>query len=186
MKPANRGAREVLTCNVNTTKQRTQHSHRGRRATEHPNMDHPKAAKTRLQAGRKRAKRLKHEARCPVEHSNSTKRTEEPESHPRKGGHWIGNPELKAPREKRKRPGETGRPGTSEQEPQGWRTSLEGRDGHRAPSVRETPWVREGTPPEATPVPPSQPQKPRPFSRGKRGVEAEAPCIETSCSKIER
>ena len=37
-------------------------------------------------------------------------------------------------------------------------------------------------PPEATPVPPSQPQKPRPSSRGKRGVEAEAPCIETSCS----
>ena len=69
---------------------------------------------------------------------------------------------------------------TSEQEPQGWRTSLEGRDGHRAPSARETPWVREGTPPEATPVPPSQPQKPRPFPRGKRGVEAEAPCIETS------
>ena len=75
---------------------------------------------------------------------------------------------------------------TSEQEPQGWRTSREGRDGHRAPSARETPWVREGTPPEATPVPPSQPQKPRPFPRGKRGVEAEAPCRETSCSKIER
>ena len=72
VKPANRGAREILTRNVNTTKQRTQHSHRGRRATEHPNMDHPKAAKTRLQAGRKRAKRLKHEARCPVEHADST------------------------------------------------------------------------------------------------------------------
>ena len=33
---------------------------------------------------------------------------------------------------------------TSEREPQGWRTSREGRDGHRAPSARETPWVREG------------------------------------------
>ena len=88
-------------------------------------MDHPKAAKTRLLAGRKRAKRQKHEARCPVELASPTQRTEEPESHPRKGGHWIGNPELKAPREKRKRPRETGRPGTSEQEPQGWRTSLE-------------------------------------------------------------
>ena len=64
----------------------------GRRATEHPNMDHPKAAKTRLLAGRKRAKRLKHEARCPVEPASPTQRTEEPESHPRKGGHWIGNP----------------------------------------------------------------------------------------------
>ena len=73
-------------------------------------MEHPKAAKTRLIAGRKRAKRLKHEARCPVELESPTQRTEEPESHPRKGGHWIGNPELKAPREKRKRPGETGRP----------------------------------------------------------------------------
>ena len=90
MKPANRGAREVLTRNVNTTKQRTQHPHRGRRATEHPNMDHPKAAKTRPQAGRKRAKRPTHEARCPVEHANSTERTEEPEGPPRKGGHWTG------------------------------------------------------------------------------------------------
>ena len=125
VKPANRGAREVPTSNVNTTKQRTQHSHPEGRATEHPNMDHPKAAKTRLIAGRKRAERLKHEARRPVELVSPTQRTEEPESHPRKGGHWKGNPELKAPREKRKRPGETGRPGTSEQEPQGWRTSLE-------------------------------------------------------------
>ena len=43
--------------------------------------------------------------------ASPTRRSEEPESHPRKGGHWIGNPELKAPREKRKRPGETGVPG---------------------------------------------------------------------------
>ena len=33
------------------------------------------------------------------------------------------------------------------------------------------------------PVPPCQPQKTRPFAREKRGVEPEAPCIETSCSK---
>ena len=111
MKPANRGAREVLTRNVNTTKQRTQHPHRGRRATEHPNMDHPKAAKTRPQAGRKRAKRPTHEARCPVEHANSTERTEEPEGHPRKGGHWNGSPELKAPREKRRDQEKRGNPG---------------------------------------------------------------------------
>ena len=58
-----------------------------------------------------------------------------------------------------------------------------GRDGHIAPSVRETPCIREGTSPEATPVPPCQPQKPRPFSREKRGGESEAPCRETSCSK---
>ena len=56
-------------------------------------------------------------------------------------------------------------------------------NGHIAPSVRETPWVREGTSPEATPVPSCQPQKTRPFSREKRGVEPEAPCIETSCLK---
>ena len=54
------------------------------------------------------------------------------------------------------------------------------------PASGKIPWVREGTSPEATPVPPSQPQKPRPSSMEKRGVEAEAPCIETSCSKIER
>ena len=38
--------------------------------------------------------------------ASPTWRSEEPESHPRKGGNWIGNPEPKAPREKRKRPGE--------------------------------------------------------------------------------
>ena len=105
---------------------------------------------------------------------------------PAEGGPLEREPRTQGTTREAKRPWETGKPVTSEQEPQGWRTSREGRDGHRAPSARETPWVREGTPPEATPVPPSQPQKPRPFPRGKRGVEAEAPCLETSCSKIER
>ena len=43
----------------------------------------------------------------------------------------------------------------------------------------------EGTLPEATPVPQCQHQKPRPSSREKRGVEPEAPCRKTSCSKQE-
>ena len=51
------------------------------------------------------------------------------------------------------------------------------------PAAGKTPCVREGTSPEATPVPPCQPQKPRPSSREKRGGEPEAPCRETSCSK---
>ena len=99
------------------------------------------------------------------------------------GGHWIGNPERKAPREKRKRPGETGVPGLQNKNLKDGEPAEKGRDGHIAPSVRETPCVREGTSPEATPVPPCQPQKPRPFSREKRGGEPEAPCRETSCSK---
>ena len=99
-----------------------------------------------------------------------------------RGGHWIGNPELKAPREKRKRPGETGVPGLQNKNLKDGEPAEKGRDGHIAPSVRETPCVRERTSPEATPVPPCQPQKPRPFSREKRGGEPEAPCRETSCS----
>ena len=67
MKPANRGAREVLKSYVNMMKAKDTALAPGRRATEHPNMEYPKAAKTRPRPGRKRAKRLKHEARCPAE-----------------------------------------------------------------------------------------------------------------------
>ena len=111
------------------------------------------------------------------------KRTEEPESHPRKGGHWIGNPELKAPREKRrdqeKRETRDFRTITSRMANQPRKVEMD----TLLPASGKTPWVREGTSPEATPVPPCQPQKIRPFSREKRGVEPKAPCIETSCSK---
>ena len=67
MKPTNRGAREVPKNYVTMTKAKDTALAPGRRATEHPNMEYPKNAKTRPRPGRKRAKRPKHDPRCPVE-----------------------------------------------------------------------------------------------------------------------
>ena len=67
VKPANRGARDVLKSYVNMTKAKDTALAPERRATEHPNMEHPKAEKTRPRPGRKRAKRPKHDPRCPAE-----------------------------------------------------------------------------------------------------------------------
>ena len=165
------------------TKQRTQHSHPEGEPLNTQTWNTPKPQ--RPGQGQVESEQRDRSTRPDVRRSSAspTRRSEEPVSHPRKGGHWIGNPELKAPREKRKRPGETGVPGLQNKNLKDGEPAEKGRDGHIAPSVRETPCVREGTSPEATPVPPCQPQKPRPFSREKRGVEPEAPCRETSCSK---
>ena len=63
MKPANRGAREVLKNYVTMTKAKDTALAPGRRATEHPNMENPKTPRP----GRKRATKSKHDSRCPAE-----------------------------------------------------------------------------------------------------------------------
>ena len=103
VKPANRGAREVRKHNVTMTKAKDTALAPGRRATENPNMDHPKTPRP----GRKRAIRQK--TRPPDVRRSSLSPppcSEEPERHPQKGDNWTGTPEPKAPREKRKSPGE--------------------------------------------------------------------------------
>ena len=107
MKPANRGAREVPKHNVTMTKAKGTALTPGRRATENSNMDYPKTPRpgqgqdVSVQSDRKHARRMSggaHRAPPPC--------SEEPERHPQKGDNWTGTPEPKAPREKRKSPGE--------------------------------------------------------------------------------
>ena len=108
VKPANRGAREVPKHNVTMTKAKDTALAPGRRATENPNMDYPKTSRPRPKPGRKRAIRQKTRPPDVRRSSPSTPPpySEEPERHPRKGDNWTGTPEPKAPREKRKSPGE--------------------------------------------------------------------------------